>query len=87
MSAIVMPISQVMMFILLGLMMGYYGNDNTGVIKTKSRLSQGLALVILATMLWASMPEVIQGLSGSEKGFSMGYRAVGPRFWIEVTRE
>ena len=86
-GVIVMPISQVMMFILLGLMMGYYGNDNTGVIKTKSRLSQGLALVILATMLWASMPEVIQGLSGSEKGFSMGYRAVGPRFWIEVTRE
>lgn len=84
-GVIVMPISQVLMFTVIGLMIGHYANENLNVFKNNFKIQQSFAAVILIVLLWSTAPEVFKGLSGSEEGFSVGYRAVGPRFWVEVT--
>ena len=88
-GVIVMPISQVLMFTMIGLMIGHYSYNHHNVIKESPtfdnfRFRPIFAIIILATMIWSTLPEIIQGLSGDEKGFSMGYTAAGPRFWREV---
>jgi putative inorganic carbon (hco3(-)) transporter len=88
-GVIVTPISQVLMFSMLGLMIGHYNFHCQPAIKEAStsngfRFRPFFAAIILVVMTWSSLPEVIQGLLGNEKGFSMGYTAAGPRFWHEV---
>lgn len=84
-GVIVMPISQVMMFTFIGLMLGYYHH------KPKSRMvanksyatSRIFSVIILATLIWSTLPEILQNASGNEKRFSIGYTALGPRLWLE----
>ncbi|MES2501730.1 MAG: O-antigen ligase family protein [Pseudomonadota bacterium] len=87
-GVIVMPISQVLMFTIFGLMIGHYCNRETKTtIDTslqRSRFRPIFAVVVLLAMIWSTLPEIIRGLSGHEKGFSVGYTAAGPRFWREV---
>ena len=87
-GVIVMPISQVLMFTVIGLMMGHYFYNNTNTIQSmsyrNSDFSRIFAAIVLLTMTWSTLPEIKQGLSNSEKGFSMGYTAQGPRFWREI---
>ena len=90
-GVIVTSISQVMMFTTIGLMIGQYTYGHLAVIKNKPMFFKGRATfrpifagLVLVAMIWSTLPEVAQGLSGNEKGFSMGYLAAGPRFWHEI---
>ena len=88
-GVIVTPISQVLMFTMIGLMIGFYGDgqlskNDDKIIKKEYQFRPIFAAVVLAAMLWSVLPELIKGLSGNEKGFSMGYVAAGPRFWHET---
>ncbi len=85
-GVIVMPISQIMMFTFIGLMMGYYNNANiteVAVLKRKSLITPLFAGIVLITLVWSTLPEILQNAAGNEKRFSMGYTALGPRFWVE----
>jgi putative inorganic carbon (hco3(-)) transporter len=83
-GVIVMPISQVLMFTMIGLMIGLYLSNDKVTTSKDSRFRPVFAWVVLFTMIWSTYPEIARGLSGNEKGFSMGYSAIGPRFWREV---
>jgi putative inorganic carbon (hco3(-)) transporter len=83
-GVIVMPISQVLMFTFIGLMIGHYCHGQTNLISHKARFRPVFAAIVLLAMIWSTYPEIARGLSGNEKGFSMGYTAAGPRFWREM---
>jgi O-antigen ligase len=84
-GVIVMPISQVLMFTMIGLMLGQYvSSDNIVRASHQSRLRPWIAGILLITLAWSTYPEIKQGLSGDRKGFSMGHTAIGPRFWRET---
>ncbi len=83
-GVIVMPISQVMMFTFVGLAMGFYYQNQPAVVKNPSNFSRIFAGIVLITLAWSSLPEILQATSGSEKHFSTGYTATGPRIWQEV---
>lgn len=83
-GVIVMPVSQVLMFTIIGLMIGYYSKDNVAKIEKKSIFIPIFAGITLAALIWSTLPEILQSASGDAKRFSMGYSAAGPRFWLEV---
>ena len=83
-GVIVMPMSQVLMFTVIGLMIAHYSYSNEVNTKNTSKFRTIFAGIVLIGITWSTLPEVIQGLSGNEKGFSMGYSAAGPRFWREI---
>ena len=85
-GVIVMPISQILMFTMIGLMIGHYSyhqtshtNPNTNSSPIKFRPT--FAIVILVALIWSTLPEVKQGLSGYEKGFSVEADYTNPRIW------
>jgi hypothetical protein len=83
-GVIVTPISQVLMFTMIGLMLGQYSSVTKDTfIRQKARFCPLIAGLVLITMTWSTFPEIKQGLSGNEKGFSLGHTAIGPRFWYE----
>jgi hypothetical protein len=83
-GVIVMPISQVMMFTIIGLMMAYFANGRLTETKQTNKIRPVFAGIILITLVWSTLPEILQGAAGSEKHFSIGYIATGPRLWLEV---
>ena len=83
-GVIVMPISQVLMFTIIGLIIGYYSKYSVAVVKGKSIFIPIFAGITLAALIWSTLPEILQSASGDPKRFSMGYSAAGPRFWLEV---
>ena len=83
-GVIVMPISQVMMFTFIGLMLGFYSSGNTITVIKKSFFKPIFACIVLVALVWSTLPEILQSASGSEKRFSMGYTASGPRIWLEL---
>lgn len=85
-GVIVMPISQVLLFTFIGLMVGFYskGQKASVGINGHNVFNRIFASVVLVTLIWTTLPEISQATSGSEKHFSMGYSAAGPRFWLEV---
>lgn len=86
-GVIVTPISQVLMFTMIGLMLGQYITvSNKSIISGKVTLRQWIAGFVLITMAWATFPEIKQGFSGDKKGFSLGHTAIGPRFWREAPK-
>lgn len=82
-GVIVMPISQVLMFTMIGLVIGQYVTA-VNVFPHQSTLRPWIAGLLLITLAWSTYPEIKQGLSGDRKGFSMGHTAIGPRFWRET---
>jgi hypothetical protein len=82
-GVIVMPISQVMMFTFIGLMLGFYNKERLNHVERKSAFSPLLACIILITLICSALPEILQSANGNEKEFSMGYTALGPRIWLE----
>ncbi|MGB4812758.1 MAG: O-antigen ligase family protein [Methylophilaceae bacterium] len=84
-GVIVMPISQVLMFTMIGLAIGYYVDFNTLNANAKRILTLRplLATVVLILFAWSIFPEISANYSGSKYHFSMGYMAGGPRFWVE----
>ncbi|NOT17173.1 MAG: O-antigen ligase family protein [Sulfuriferula sp.] len=83
-GVIVMPISQVMMFSIVGLMLGIYQHHNTPDTHRKALFSRIFAGVVLVALAWASLPEIIQGFTDTQKHFSINYPAAGPRMWLEI---
>lgn len=88
-GVIVMPISQVLMFTMIGLMIGHYTHGSLATSKNSAIPSiftfrQVFALLVLASLTWSTMPEIIQGLSGYERGFSMGSDTINPRIWLQM---
>lgn len=89
-GVIVMPISQVMMFTFIGLMIGFYNEirgfntKQSAGINKRTLLMPVFASMVLVTLVWSTLPEILQGAVGSETRFSMGYTAAGPRIWLEV---
>jgi uncharacterized membrane protein YfcA len=83
-GVIVMPISQVMMFTIIGLMIGYYVNGRLTETKQTNKIRPVFAGIVLITLAWSTLPEILQGAAGSEKHFSISYTAAGPRLWLEV---
>lgn len=83
-GVIVMPISQVLMSTMIGLMLGQYVLNHNTPINYKPRLRPWIAALLLIVMAWSTYPELKQGFSGDRKSFSMGHTAIGPRFWRET---
>jgi putative inorganic carbon (hco3(-)) transporter len=85
-GVIVMPISQVLMFTIIGLMLG---QSLHGKITDASNTQQRVifrpifASIVLIALVWSNMPEIIQGLSGNPRGFSSGPHIVNPRIWVQ----
>lgn len=85
-GVIVMPISQIMMFTFIGLMIGYYNDGNIKKVADGTRkplIKPLFAGIVLVTLVFSTLPEILQNAAGNEKRFSMGYTAMGPRFWLE----
>jgi putative inorganic carbon (hco3(-)) transporter len=87
-GVIVTPISQVLMFSIIGLMIGFYcdgqlDRNEHKTIRNKVQFRPIFAVITLATMITTTLPEIRNGLTGHLKEFSMGYFATGPRFWHE----
>lgn len=82
-GVIVTPISQVLMFTVIGLMVGHYSYNRIITIDRNPKFRPVFAGVVLLVLICSTLPEITRGLSGNEKGFSMGYTAIGPRFWFE----
>lgn len=88
-GVIVMPISQVLMFTIIGLMIGHFAHDDLassqeGYIASHFSFRQTFALLTLIALIWATLPEITQGLSGYERGFSMGPDTINPRIWLQI---
>jgi O-antigen ligase len=83
-GVIVMPISQVMMFTIIGLMMGLYRRGIMVTTNSKPMFIRIFAGSIFIILAWSTLPEIMQAVAGSEKHFSIGYPAAGPRMWLEV---
>jgi O-antigen ligase len=83
-GVIVMPLSQVMMAVILGLMLGLY-NDNQLTKKTKhfNFIRRLFAAIVLIGLVWSVLPELLPRLLGNEQMIPKGYQTVGPRFWQE----
>jgi len=82
-GVIVMPISQVMMSATIGIAIGFYSNNRLLETTKTNWTSQIFAALALITLIWAAQPEIKQASFDSEKHFSMGYSATGPRIWTE----
>lgn len=98
-GVIVMPISQVLMFTMIGLMIGQYTEKtwlvpNTELARGKLRFRPffaGIVLVLLALSTW---PELERGLSSAdrvmadnERAFSMAPDTINPRIWMQQRRK
>lgn len=96
-GVIVMPISQVLMFTMIGLMIGQYteGIWLTANIQAKSkfRFRPIFAGVVLVFLVLSTLPELVRGLTSyeryyvpGERAFSMGPGTINPRIWMQQRR-
>lgn len=83
-GVIVMPISQVIMFTVLGIAIGLYSDAQLTEAKTTHLATPLFACLVLIALIWSTLPEIIQNASGNENRFSIGYLAKGPRLWLEL---
>jgi O-antigen ligase len=86
-GVIVMPLSQVMVAVMLGLMMGLYQQNQvtlpvSPMVDFSHRLLAGVTLVVL---VWAVLPELIPRILGDYDQIPVGhhYQIMAPRFWQE----
>jgi putative inorganic carbon (hco3(-)) transporter len=98
-GVIVMPISQVMMFTMIGLMIGQYTENtwlinNAEPIKRKLRFRPIFAAIILIFMVLSIRPELERGLTSAnramvpgERAFSMTPDTINPRIWMQQRRK
>jgi putative inorganic carbon (hco3(-)) transporter len=87
-GVIVMPISQVLMFTVIGIMIGqYYCKERPDIAyeisPSKFRFRPFFAGLFLVALVWSTLPEIIQGLSGNPRGFSTGPHLTNPRIWVQ----
>lgn len=86
-GVIVMPISQVLMFTIIGMMISQYQIETTApatkLTNLGFRFRPIFAGIVLIALVWSTLPEIIQGLSGNPRGFSTGPNIVNPRIWVQ----
>ncbi|PPD33760.1 MAG: hypothetical protein CTY19_06235 [Methylomonas sp.] len=84
-GVIVMPLSQVMMAVVLGLMIGLYQqNDPPTALNPLNDIAHRMfAAVTLVVMVWSVLPELLPNILGDFEMIPMGYQVIGPRFWQE----
>jgi O-antigen ligase len=97
-GVIVMPISQVLMVTVIGLMIGQYAQKswakNSINTSTKSNLTGSIfAIIVLLLMTLSTMPELAKGLTSksrvlknNERAFSMRPDSINPRIWMQQRR-
>jgi O-antigen ligase len=93
-GVIVMPISQVLMFTMIGLMIGQYTYGELVLVKpSKFRFRPIFAGLVLVAMVLSTMPELVRGLTSyqryyqpGERAFSMGPDTINPRIWMQQRR-
>ena len=92
-GVIVMPMSQVLMLTVIGLMIGQYCSANNqelvetnklNILKIKLGFRPIFAAVVIVSLVWSNLPEIRQGLSGYKLGFSTGAGKINPRIWINI---
>lgn len=97
-GVIVMPISQVLMFTIIGLMIGQYTEKtwftmNIEAIKYKLRFRSIFAVLVLVFLGSSTMPELMRGITSNNRALSSGERAfsigpgINPRIWMQQRRE
>ena len=97
-GVIVMPISQVLMFTIIGLMIGQYAEKTLLTINTESnkfrpRFRPAFALFVLVFMASSTMPELIRGITSDNRILSSGERpfstgpGINPRIWMQQRRK
>ena len=86
-GVIVMPLSQVMMAVVVGMMLGLYGNDNkqSNGLRSKYLAHQIFAGVVLIAMEWSVLPDLLPRLLGNKQMIPIDYHTsyTRPRFWQE----
>lgn len=96
-GVIVMPISQVLIFTMIGLMIGQYTSGSllpsNSEPQRKFHYRQVLAGVTLVFLVLSTMPEIIRGLTShdrilqpGEMAFSMAPNTINPRIWMQQRR-
>lgn len=96
-GVIVMPISQVLIFTMIGLMIGQYtegsGFVNNQEPQKKFYSRRILAGVTLLLLVFSTMPELVRGLASEsralqpgEMAFSMAPNTTNPRIWMQQRR-
>jgi hypothetical protein len=84
-GVIVMPMSQVMMAVVVGLMLGVYSDTKTQrpeEIKTGQFLAyRFFAGIVLVTLIWSALPDALPRLTGDYQMIPINLKVVGPRFW------
>lgn len=86
-GVIVMPISQILMFTIIGLMIGQYKQNQTvdaasGSAMHKVKFRPIFSGIVLIALVWSTLPEIIEGLSGSIRGFTTGPNIINTRIWV-----
>ena len=93
-GVIVMPISQVLMFTMIGLMIGQYTQEQVATNKpNRIKFRPIFAGIVLVFMLLSTLPELVRGLTNyeryfvpGERAFSMGPDIINPRIWMQQRR-
>ncbi len=98
-GVIVMPISQVLMFTMIGLMIGQY-TETTWVVADNNLAKRRLqfrpifASIVLVFLVLSTMPELLRGLTSydrvlysNERAFSMAPDTINPRIWMQQRRK
>lgn len=85
-GVVVMPMSQIFMATIIGLMIGQYLSftDSPAGLKNRLGFRPIFSLVVIISLIWSNLPEIKQGLSGYELGFSTGPGKTNPRIWINI---
>ncbi|PPD51581.1 MAG: hypothetical protein CTY11_11720 [Methylomonas sp.] len=83
-GVIVMPLSQVMMALMVGLAMGVYRQQVPATETQKPGAAMRLlAGATLAALVWAVLPDLLPRITGNERFCPVAYQVEGPRFWQE----
>jgi uncharacterized membrane protein (DUF485 family) len=81
-GVIVMPLSQMMMVLIIGWMLGiYYQDIPAKPVTAKQRIGlQLVAGITLITLVYTALPDVLQRLNNEEQPLQ-DYPIIAPRFW------
>lgn len=84
-GVLVMPLSQVMMVVVVGLMVGLYATDKPlpDALMSQQLVSRFFAGIVLVALVWSVLPELLPRLAGNAEIIPMNYQTMGPRFWQE----
>ena len=82
-GVIVMPLSQIMFSIIIGLMIGLYSDAKKIHLRKNYYLLlySIFATVTLSTLTWSALPDLLPRIMQKNELIFFGYQADGPRFW------